>query len=99
MSYLRLCYSFRSMKIHVIYRPKSDHARRIEDYLREFTRRRMVKIEEVDIDTREGVAEASLYDIIDYPAILVIKDDGELLVSWQGQELPLIDELAAYATD
>jgi len=85
------------MKIRIIYRPKSDHGRKIEQYAHEFTSRVNLKIDLVDIDTRAGVAEASLYGIVAYPAILVTKEDGELIMSWQGEELPLMDELASYA--
>lgn len=39
---------------------------------------------------------AGLYDIVDYPAFLVTADDGVLVRLWQGQQLPLIDEVASY---
>ena len=51
----------------------------------------------IDIDGRDGSSLARLYDVMAYPAILVTKEGGELVASWQGTSLPLMDELAAYA--
>jgi hypothetical protein len=84
------------MRIHVLYRPRSEHGTQVEQYLREFSSRCSAKVELIDIDTREGSAEAELYDIVGYPAVLAINDDGGLLNSWQGEQLPLMDELASY---
>jgi hypothetical protein len=85
------------MKIHVIYRPKSEHGTMVENYVREFAARRAIQIEPINIDTRDGAAEAILYGVMSYPAILILKDDGGLLTSWEGSQLPLMDEVAAYA--
>lgn len=55
------------------------------------------KFEVVNVDSREGGALASLYGAQQYPAILALRDDGQLLQSWEGDTLPLMDEVAAYA--
>ena len=87
------------MKVCVLYRAKSEHATRMEEFLREFQRRQTDRhIDIIDIDTREGTATASLYDVMSYPAILALTDDGQLLKSWVGEEVPpLMDELAFYS--
>lgn len=51
----------------------------------------------INVDGRDGSSLARLYDVMAYPAILVTRDGGELVASWQGTDLPLMDELAAYA--
>lgn len=82
----------------VIYRPDSEQASLVDDFLREFHRRYPVaKIETLNIDSREGIATASLYDILSQPGIIAMRDDGSVLASWQGDMLPLIDEVAGYA--
>ena len=86
------------MKIHILYRPNSDHSRQVDEYVHEFKRRRNIDIQLVNIDGREGSNEAEAYDIVSYPAIVVTKDNGELVMHWQGDSLPLMDELAAYAS-
>jgi hypothetical protein len=84
------------VKVVVIYRPKSEHARAVEDYLREFFRRTGHKIEAVDIDSKEGVQMAGLYDIMQHPAILAMSEDGKLVQCWIGESLPLIDDVMGY---
>lgn len=49
------------------------------------------------LDTRDGAASASLYDVTAYPAILVLAEDSQVLKLWQGAQLPLMSEVAAYA--
>ncbi len=87
------------MKVLLLYRPKSEHARTVEEFVREFERREASrKIELIDIDTRDGTATATLYDVVDHPAILVIGNDGQLVQMWVGPQLPLMDEVAAYGS-
>lgn len=85
------------MKLVILYRPKSEHARPIETFMRDFTHRYGdIKLEVIDVDSREGAALCSLYDIMRYPGILAMAGDGSLLKHWEGEELPLMDEVASY---
>ncbi|HVV67021.1 MAG TPA: hypothetical protein VHB72_03035 [Candidatus Saccharimonadales bacterium] len=86
------------MKIIFLYRPNSEHGRRVEEYIHDFrSRHGEERIEVLNIDSREGSAMASLYDIVQYPAILVVQNDGYVQRSWEGDDLPLMDEVASYA--
>ena len=86
------------MKVLVLYRPNSEHGRVIEEFIHEFQRRfEEIKLEVLNIDSRDGSATASLYDIMQYPAILVLRGDGYLQKYWAGEELPLLDEVVGYA--
>jgi hypothetical protein len=86
------------MKVVILYRPYSEHGRRIEEYVHEFkSRNNHEKVELLDIDTRDGSSTASLYDILQYPAIMVVQNNGAVQKIWTGEELPLIDEVASYA--
>jgi hypothetical protein len=86
------------MKVVILYRPDSEHARAVDTFVHDFkVRNSDTHIELEDVDGREGSAMASLYDIMQYPAILVLSNDGSLLKMWVGDELPLIDEVASYA--
>jgi hypothetical protein len=85
------------MRLVILYRPESEHGRVIEDFIREYQFRNNSKqLEVVNVDTRDGIATATLYDIMQYPAILVLQNDGQVHKMWQGNELPLIDEVASY---
>lgn len=86
------------MKVVLLYHPNSEHARKVEDFARDFTRfNKDRKLDLVSLETREGASKASIYDIVQYPAVLALSDDGILLRNWQGEQLPLMDELAYYA--
>ncbi|HVC36642.1 MAG TPA: hypothetical protein VNE40_04360 [Candidatus Dormibacteraeota bacterium] len=85
------------MKISIIYRPSSDHGKDIESFIQDFRRRHdSSRVEVLNIDSREGSAMASLYDVMNYPAILVLQDDGTPIKVWEGEVLPLMDEIAYY---
>jgi hypothetical protein len=85
------------MRALVIYRPNSEYGRQVEEYIADFQRRYPLgRIELMNIDSRDGSATATLYDVVQYPAILVIQDDGAVQNVWQGQPLPLMDDLAGY---
>lgn len=85
------------MKITVLYRPASEFARSVEEFAHDIERQQAVTPELISLDTQEGAAVAALYDITDYPAILALRDNGELLQMWMGSQLPLMNEVAAYA--
>jgi hypothetical protein len=87
------------MRILILYRPNSEHERLVEEFIANYRRKYPTQIDTEDIDSREGIATASLYDIVQYPAILVLKDDGSLQSYWQGPELPLSEEVASYANN
>lgn len=82
----------------MLVRQGTDYARPASEFA-EMVRRRYPdrKVTEVDLDTREGAATASLYDIMQYPAVVVTADDGRPLDTWQGMPMPLIDEVMGAA--
>jgi hypothetical protein len=85
------------MKVLILYRPRSEHARLVEDFIRDYKNRHEEgKLEVADIDTRDGSATASLYGIMQYPAVLALRNDGSVLKEWEGDQLPLMDEIAYY---
>lgn len=64
--------------------------------MHDIQRQQNITPESISLDTREGADMARLYDITAYPAILVLRDSGELLQYWSGDQLPLMSEVAAY---
>lgn len=85
------------MKIIILYRPASDHSRVVDEYVREFVYRNPeVKLEVLSIDTKEGWDLGGVYDVMQYPSMLAIRDDGSLAHSWVGEPLPLMNEVAYY---
>ena len=85
------------MKVLILYRPNSEHARQVEEFIRDYKNRHEEgRIEVMDVDTRDGSATATLYGIMQYPAIMALRNDGSVLKEWEGDQLPLMDEIAYY---
>lgn len=84
------------MRVVVLYHPKSEHGGIVEDFARDYARFKGRKLELVSLETRDGAATASLYDITQYPAILALANDGSIQNVWQGLPLPTMNELDAY---
>lgn len=85
------------MRLVVLYRPNSEHGRLVEEFIHDYQRRHASEsIEIQNVDSRDGIATAVLYDISQYPAIMVLRNDGFVQKLWQGESLPLMDEVASY---
>lgn len=85
------------MKVIILYRPNSEQARTVEEYARDISRQQNIQPELLDIDTPEGSAMQSLYDITSQPAVVIKREDGQLVQYWVGEQLPLMQEVAALA--
>jgi hypothetical protein len=86
------------VRLLILYRPNSEHSTSVEEFAHDFRQRYDVgkKLDLLSLNTRDGAAMASLYDIMGYPAILALADDGSVLNAWEGDTLPLMDEVAGY---
>lgn len=84
------------MRAVVLYHPKSDHGGIVEDYVRDFKNFKHKGIETISLETVEGAELAKLYDVTNYPAVLVIGPAGQLQKIWQEDQMPLMNEVDAY---
>lgn len=85
------------MKVAVLYRSNSEHERSVLDFEHEYEYRTGRSFDKLDVNTRDGAAMATLYDIMQYPTVLAIADNGQLMQMWQGGTLPLINEVTYYS--
>ncbi len=85
------------MRTVCIWRDDEDYSRAMTEWIREFEYRTGREIESISPDTREGESLCNAYDIVEYPTILVLRDDGSVVASWRGRNLPLFDEVAYWA--
>ena len=85
------------MRIVVIYRDASEHGRDVESFLRDFERQTGHALEAVDPDSKEGLSLRETYDVVEYPSILALSDDGQMQTLWRGMPLPTISEVSFYA--
>lgn len=85
------------MKAVILYKPNTEREASVLEYVREFARVTGRPIELMDVDTVHGIEIAKLYDIMQFPAIVVFKDDGEYIRSWlERDSWPTISELSFY---
>ena len=88
------------MKTVVLYKPNSEHDTPVQGYVREFAHRTGKTLELIDAESREGVGMAELYDILQFPALVAIRDNGELLQMWpEFKKWPTMNELTYYTKE
>ncbi len=85
------------MRVVIVYRRESDHGREVVDYLRDFDYQTGYKLEECNPDTRQGMDFCRVYDIVEYPTLIALSNDGQVQQVWRGRPLPLIGEVSYYA--
>ena len=84
------------MKTLIVYKEETDYARVVIDYLRDFKRQTGHDIETLNPDTPEGADFCRTYDIVEYPSVIAMSDDGHLQNLWRGLPLPTISEVSYY---
>lgn len=85
------------MKVVILYRPKSEQSTAVEAFVHDYqVHYGSARLETINVDEREGIALASLYDIMSFPAIMALATDGTLLQLWADERLPLMSEVASY---
>lgn len=87
------------MKAILLYRPTSEHSTAVETYLRDFKVQTGKALPTMDVDSVEGAELCRLYEIMEYPAILVTDDEGRQQNLWTGQNLPRFNEVSYYVSD
>lgn len=84
------------MKAMIFYRTHSEHERTVEEYVRDFARHTGKELPTVDVNSRDGTYLAQLYDIVKFPSIIALDDQGQMLQTWDSDMLPRFDEVSFY---
>lgn len=85
------------MRAVVVYRSDSEHGSIVEGYLRDFSRQTGRELETLDPDSLEGISFCRAHDIMQYPSVIALSDDGQVQNNWNGLPLPTINELSYYS--
>ncbi|HEX8390006.1 MAG TPA: hypothetical protein VF597_01145 [Candidatus Saccharimonadales bacterium] len=85
------------MRTVAIYREQSEVATATETFMRDFERQTGHTIEVIDPDSRDGAELCRTYDIVEYPSLVVLDDNGVMQQLWRGLPMPLISEVSFYA--
>ena len=84
------------MKVKVVYKEDSEHARAVSDFLRDFEYQTGHVLETLNPETPDGTSFCDTYDIIEYPTVIALSDDGVMQNLWRGVPLPTISEVSYY---
>jgi hypothetical protein len=68
----------------------------VTDYLRDFKRQTGHELVTLNPDTADGSDFCRTYDIVEYPSIVALSDDGAMQNIWRGLPLPTISEVSYY---
>lgn len=85
------------MRVVVLTRSNTDYARSVDTFVTDFARQTGNQLEVLDADTSQAESLAQAYDIVEYPTILALSDDGRMQNMWSGVNLPTISEVSYYA--
>lgn len=85
------------MRVVVIMREESEHYRQVATWLGDFKRQTGRDVEVLDPDSPEGAHFCRTYDVVEYPTMLALGNDGQLQNMWRGTALPTINEVSYYA--
>ncbi len=88
-----------TMKVKIFYKQQMDYTRTVEDWLRDFERQTGRSIERVDPESLDGISFCRTYDILEFPSIVALSDDGVLQNIWRGTLMPSINEVNYYVKE
>ncbi|MBN9398287.1 hypothetical protein BGO18_01095 [Candidatus Saccharibacteria bacterium 47-87] len=84
------------MRVVVLYKEATDYARQVEDYLVDFKRQTGHDLETMNPESPNGISFCEAYDILEFPTLVALSDDGHVQNQWRGVPLPTISEVSYY---
>lgn len=84
------------MKVIIIGRDNTEYTRAVETFRMDFYRQTGRQLEVLDPGSREGDEFCHTYDIVEYPTVIALSDDGQVQNLWRGVPLPTISEVSFY---
>ena len=87
------------MRVVIVWREESDYAREVRSWIHDFENRTGVAVESINPDEPNGISLCKAYDVVEYPTILALEDDGMMMQMWRGTPMTSIDSVAFYASN
>ena len=84
------------MRVICVYRDNQDYTRSVDEWLENFHRQTGKELEVMDPDKDSNFCQT--YDIVEYPTIIALDNQGSIAASWRGRTLPLINDVSYYAS-
>ena len=79
------------MRVICVYRDNEDYTRSVTDWIENIRRQTGYEVESMNPDENTRFCET--YDIVEYPTIIALDNQGSVLSVWRGRDLPLIKEV------
>jgi hypothetical protein len=83
------------MIAYIFYTKDTPADRDIQHFTAELERLQ-VQTKMIEADSREGIELGELYDVMQRPSVVLVRDDGSTVERWQG-DLPLVSEVSSLA--
>lgn len=87
------------MRVVCVYRDNTEYAREVTDWLSDFEKYTGSSVETLDPDSIEGEIFCKARDIVEYPSVVAVADDGSILHLWRGTPMPQIEEVSYYVRE
>lgn len=82
------------MKLLVFYRQKDGVDSEYDDFMKSLSKL-SAPYEQINPDSRDGSDRAEIYEVVSYPTIMLVDDDGRPLAIWR-DSLPSVDQINTY---
>lgn len=86
------------MRVVVVSKDNTDYARDVATFLDDFARQTGHALNRLDPDSLEGDSFCRAYDIVEYPTVIALNNDGQVQQMWRGSTLPTISEVSYYVS-
>lgn len=87
------------MRVVCVWKDNTDYAREVTDWMTEFHRETGKEVESLDPESIEGEIFVRSRDMLEYPSVVALADDGAVLHEWKGTPLPQFDEVLYYVKE
>jgi hypothetical protein len=84
------------MRVVVVYKNQNDYTSTVDEFLHDFEYQTGHKLEVVDPESLQGIGFCETYDVVEYPSIIAISDNGAQQKLWRGLPLPTISDVSFY---
>lgn len=84
------------MRVVVVWRDNTEYAREVISWMEEFERATGKSIESLSPDSIDGEIFVRARDIMQYPTVVVVKDDGIVVREFKGTPLPQFEDVSYF---
>lgn len=81
------------MRVVIVVKRQSEYFREASEWQTDFSRETGNDVEIIDPETIDGEIFVSARDIVQYPTLVVLGGDGEIIKKWSGSPLPQFDQV------